>query len=151
MWLRAARTFLALQRESVDLALSSPGDPHENAIAATVAAALTLAHLRRERPNTAALLITQRRERLLDQPLPDRLAADLKALDKELLEVLRTLARAVWARTDRAAVETIAACVVDVPTALLFRRRPTHLDHERLIEAAVTGIIEHAPPRDRHR
>jgi AcrR family transcriptional regulator len=146
MWLRGARLFLAHQRRSIEAALAGRGTPRENALAATIAAARTFADLRRERPDTAAFLMSHRRERLLDERLPAELAAALRELDRELLSMLRRLAEALWDRTDRVAVDTVAACVVDLPTALLASRRPRRVDAEHVLAAAVRGIIEHAPP-----
>lgn len=147
MWLRAARLFLARQRQAVDKALSAPGDADTNAVQATIAAAMTIADLRKDRPNTAGLLTTHRRERLLEEELPKPLAADLQALDRELRGLLRTLAQALWGRTDRPAIETVAVCVVDLPSALLFDRRPMQLDPQRLLETAITAILQHPPPQ----
>jgi AcrR family transcriptional regulator len=148
MWLRGARLFLRLQQEAVEQALAGPGTPAANAVAATIAAANTLADLGKTRPNTAALLTSQRRERLLEEDLPAGLASALRDLDRELLAVLHTLAQALWGRIDRLAIETVAACVVDLPSALLPRRRPRQIDPRPLLAAAISGILASEPPVD---
>jgi hypothetical protein len=60
----------------------------------------------------------------------------------------------VWERTDRFAVEAIAACVVDIPGGMLRRAliegRPADEATERRIEAAVRAILAlplDPPPR----
>ena len=143
MWLRAARRFLALQRDAVSEVLGAAApDP----VAAVVAAARTLSVLRARHPASTRLLTTQRRDALLDTGLlPDELAADLRDLDGEVVDLLRTLARAMWNRDDRAAVETIAICVVDLPTALLVNRRQRTIDVLDLLDAAVKAILARTP------
>ena len=147
VWLRAARRFLTLQRASVEEVLAE--DP-ERAVQATVAAASTLLGLRRVHPASAELLFSQRREALLGSGLlPDELAADLQRLDDELLALLRILARALWDRADRAAVETVAVCVVDLPTGLLLDRRPRSIDTAVLLDAAVRAVLAQPLPERR--
>ena len=147
VWLRAARRFLTLQRQSVEALLAEGPD---RAVDATVAAAGTLVTLRRQHPGSAGLLFTQRREALLGSGLlPGELAADLQQLDDELLDLLRTLARALWKRADRAAVETVAVCVVDLPTGLLIDRRSRSIDTTVLLEAAVRAVLAQPLPERR--
>lgn len=148
-WLRAARRFLALQRTAVDEALAAGGS--DAPVAATVAAALTLRDLGREHPATARLLTTQRREALLTADVPADLADALRGLDGELLTLLRDLARALWDRADRVAVETVAVCVVDLPTATLVPRRPQRIDPAPLLEAAVRATLAVPLPPARRR
>lgn len=151
MWLRAARRFLALQRAAVDAALAAGG--RDAPVAATLAAAMTLRDLQRDHPASARLLTTQRREALLTADVPAELADALRGLDGELLALLRSLARALWERADRVAVETVAVCVVDLPTAMLVPRRPQAIDTAPLLEAAVraTLAVPLPPPSTRAR
>jgi AcrR family transcriptional regulator len=159
VWLRAARRFLALQRDAIDEALAGDGGRDggrdgdggghrgDRAVAATLAAATALVRLRRAHPGSAELLFAQRREALLGSgQLPEALADALAALDDELLDALRTLARALWDRADRAAVETVAVCVVDLPTALLVERRPRTIDTAGLLDAAVRAVLAEPLP-----
>ncbi len=143
MWLRAARRFLALQREAVDRRLgAADADPREAAIAATVAAASTPTLLARTAPHSAAVLLGQRREAILAEGgLPDELSSDLRALDRDLVAIMRTLADALFGRHDRQAVDTVAVCVVDLPTALLRSRHERRIDALAALEAAVRGVI----------
>jgi hypothetical protein len=80
---------------------------------------------------------------------PDELAADLQRLDDELLGLLRTLARALWRRADRPAVETVAVCVVDLPTGLLIDRRQRTIDTTALLDAAVRAVLAQPLPKRR--
>jgi AcrR family transcriptional regulator len=111
-WLRAASDFLDLQTELVD---ASDG------VDAVVAAADAPAVFAERRPDAARMLLTVKRDQLLGPHLPTELADALIALDKRVVSLLVRLAHLVWGRRDRAAVEVLTTCVVDLPTAL-FRR-----------------------------
>jgi hypothetical protein len=56
---------------------------------------------------------------------------------------------ALWDRADRAAVETVAVCVVDLPTGLLIDRRPRTIDTTVLLDAAVRAVLAQPLPRRR--
>jgi AcrR family transcriptional regulator len=143
LWLRAARRFLALQRDAVDRHLGNPElDAREAAIEATVAAASTPALLARTAPNSATVLLEQRRDAVLAEGgLPDELSTDLRALDRELVAVMRTLADALYGRHNRQAVDTVAVCIVDLPSALLNSRHERKIDALAALDAAVRGVI----------
>ncbi len=145
MWLRAARRFLELQRTTVEECLErSP--TWEGAVEATIAAASTYELLRRQHPTSAQLLLEYRRERLLDDGLPDELAVPLRALEGELVDVMRGLASALWGRVDRYTVDVVAVCVVDLPPGLLSGRRPRVIDPLDSLAAAVRGVLATTPP-----
>lgn len=145
MWLRAARRFLAVQREAVDACLErSP--THEGAVEATIAAASTYELLRHQHPASAQLLLEYRRETLLDDGLSDELAAQLRALEGELVDVMRRLAVALWGRADRFTVDVVAVCVVDLPPGLLSGWRPRVVDPLDSLAAAVRGVLSLTPP-----
>lgn len=147
LWLRAARRFLDLQRSAVDAELAA-GDGWEAAVSATIAAATTLRDLREASTSTAEVLIRHRREVLIDEGLPDDLTDDLRALDADLLTILRRLADSLFGRHDRRAVETVAICVVDLPPALLNGRRERLVDPVAALAAAVRGVLEAATKAD---
>lgn len=145
MWLRAAKRFLAVQREAVDACLErSP--THEGAIEATIAAASTYELLSHQYPASAQLLLEYRREMLLDDGLSDELAAQLRALEGELVDVMRRLAVALWGRADRFTVDVVAVCVVDLPPGLLNGWRPRVVDPLDSLAAAVRGVLATTPP-----
>ncbi len=144
MWVRAARRFLGVQRAAIDAALGREGD---TAIEATVVASTTIADMTDEWPNAAAVLRGQSRDALIGPALPGPLLAEIERLDGALLEQLRRLADALWQRTDRAAVETVAACVVDIAGALLLNPRPRIIDERAAVRAAVEGVLRQEPSR----
>jgi AcrR family transcriptional regulator len=139
-WLQRARQFLEVQRTAVDAALAA-GD----AVGAVQAAADAPARLHGIEPSAARLLTALRRDDLLTDGVPEAVAADLRALDRDLAAVLRRLARAVWDRTDRAAVDVVTTCVVRLPSALLFpgiragRLLPLH---RRQLAVAVAAVLD---------
>lgn len=143
MWLRAGNRFLDLQRAAVAEHLGD-GAGYDDAVAATVAAACTPAVLAAQAPATAKLLLEHRRETILDEGLPEPLSTELQALDDQLLQIMRTLASALFGRRDRRAIETVAVCVVDLPTALLNSRRKRAIDPLATLEAAVRGVLTSA-------
>ncbi len=145
MWLRAANRFLDLQRAAVAERLGD-GAGYDDAIAATIAAAATPAVLAATAPATAKLLLEQRRETIIEKGLPEPLSTQLQALDAQLLALMRTLADALFGRRDRRAVETVAVCIVDLPTALLNPRRQRIIDPLATLEAAIRGILASAAP-----
>ena len=115
-----------------------------------VAAAQAPVTFARLRPASATLLLDVRRDEVLADEVPEELATDLRDLDTALTAVMVRLAQAVWQRRDAAAVDVIAACIVDLPTALLLRRRRLHrpLAGDRL-DAAVRAVLAVGPPPTR--
>lgn len=152
LWLRAAGDFLDLQVELVD---ATPGSGHEAAVEAVAAAAMVPAILADRRPAAARMLTTVRRDQLLGPKVPDELAEAMYALDRRLIALLTRLSRALWGRADRASVEVVTMCVVDLPTAF-FRRalsepsadgRPMiGSDRRERLEAAVRAVLALPPP-----
>lgn len=145
MWLRAARRFLDEQRRAVEAARAAGG----SAVDATVAAALTLAVFRRSHPDAARVLGEYRRESLVREGLPAPIVADLAALDDELLVLLRELADGLWQRRDRRAIETVAVCLVDLPSVLFGGERERIVDTEAMLRVAVEAILATPPERPR--
>lgn len=137
-WLRAARRFLDLQRGAIDRDLPD----REAAIEATVAVASVPAVLARTAPDSAKVLLGQRRDAILAEGgLSEALSQELRDLDRELLAIMRSLADALFGCRDRRAVDTVAVCVVDLPTALLLRRPERRIDALAALDAAIRGVI----------
>ncbi|MEV0671515.1 TetR/AcrR family transcriptional regulator [Mycobacterium sp. NPDC050441] len=138
VWLRAGRRFLALQRELVDAA-----NQGTDAIAAAAYAPVIFAE---RRPDSARLLLQLRREQVLGPDLPEELADQSHALEKQLVDLMIELAMAAWDRRDRAAVDTVTTCIVDLPTAILLHRNrltdPTARHH---LNAAVAAVLAVGP------
>jgi len=137
-WLRRAQRFLAVQKAGMDEALEAGSGTR-----AVQAAADAPARLAEEDPRAAQLLVTLQRDDLLTDGVAPAVADGLRALDAELVDTMRRLARAMWDRADAAAVDVVTTCVVRLPAALLFgeiragRVRP----HTRAQLAAAVGAV----------
>ncbi|MDV6299467.1 helix-turn-helix domain-containing protein [Dietzia maris] len=146
-WLRAARRFLDLQRDMVEAVLAG-GDPSEAAADAVVAAADAPAQFVLDHPSSGRFLLTVRRSDLLGSAdLPADVAAELRELDHGLTDLFVMLSRALWGRADRASVDVIRDCVVELPNALLLRgrRAPTPVVRDR-ITVCVRAVLALGPP-----
>jgi len=112
---------------------------------AVVAVALAPVEFVRRFPASARLFFAQRRDQLFAGDLPADLDADLRAAHRRFVELMITLARGVWDRGDRSAVEAISVCVVDLPSGILRRRlledRGADEATSARIEAAVRAIL----------
>ncbi|WP_295648813.1 TetR/AcrR family transcriptional regulator [uncultured Dietzia sp.] len=167
VWLRAARRFLALQQDMVRAArasaLASTPDPGpgpgstavvdavaDAAIDAVVAAADAPARFLTERPESGRFLLAVSRTELLGSAdLPDDLAAELDGLDQELADLFVALSSDLWGRGDRACVDVVRDCVVELPTALLLRgRRDPDASARQRIAACVRAVLALGPPLD---
>jgi AcrR family transcriptional regulator len=132
-WVRAARRFLALQRQAVD-AESQP-------VRAVIAAADAPAVFSEQYPSSARLILGVPREELIGDT-PAEVQAELRALDTELRDLLIHLSIAMWDRKDAASVAVIEDCVVGLPTGLMLRRpMPPSADTRRRLAAAVQAIL----------
>lgn len=137
-WMRAGRRFLDLQRALVDAASTGT--------AAIVAAAQAPAVFAEDHPASARLVLLFPPHEIAAVGLPDDLADEVASLQKHLLALMIELAQSAWGRRDRAAVDTVTTCIVDLPTAVLLHRDrlgdPTALRHLR---AAVHAVLEIGP------
>jgi AcrR family transcriptional regulator len=132
-WVRAARRFLALQRQAVD----AEDDP----IRAVVAAADAPAVFSEQYAASARLWLAIPREELIGEA-PAEVQAELRALDTDLRNMLIRLSIAVWDRKDAESVGVIEDCVVGLPTGLLLRRpMPPTNNARRRLAAAVEAIL----------
>jgi AcrR family transcriptional regulator len=140
-WLRAARRFLSVHTELVDSALDN-----DSGIAAVVAAAEAPAVFAQRFPQSSRLLVGVHRHQLLDDDLTADVAGELAALDRVLVGLMIRLSTNLWGRKDSRAVDTITACIVDLPTAMLLSRNrindPTAREH---LKVAVRAVLEVGP------
>jgi AcrR family transcriptional regulator len=144
-WLRAGRRFLTVQNTLVDQALSETG--LRAAVAAVAAAADAPVVFAEQYPDSSKLLLTVRREELLNSDLPDEIAMELRDLDRLLVGLMIRLAVNVWDRKDARAVDTITTCIVDLPTAILLRRdRLGNVTAREHLRAAVRAVLDIGPP-----
>ena len=149
-WLRAGRRFLALQTAMVDEAFAKPGKGV--AVDAVVAAADAPVAFAEKFPDSARLVLSVRREEVLAGDVPVDVAAELRDLDRLLVELMIRLAMRMWDRKDAAAVDVITSCVVDLPTALLLRRkRLGNATAREQLHAAVRAVLTVGPPPPRRR
>jgi AcrR family transcriptional regulator len=132
-WVRAARRFLALQKQAVD----AEAEP----VRAVIAAADAPAVFSDQYPSSARLILGISREELIGEAPPD-VQAELRALDTDLRDLLIRLSIAMWDRKDAASVAVIEDCVVGLPTGLMLRRPlPPTIDTRRRLAAAVEAIL----------
>jgi AcrR family transcriptional regulator len=144
-WLRAGRRFLTAQNTLVDQALAKAGQ--RAAVAAVLAAADAPAIFAEQYPDSSKLLLTVRRDELLDSDLPDEIRAELSDLDRLLVGLMIRLAVNLWDRKDARAVDTITTCIVDLPTAILMRRnRLGNTTAREHLRAAVRAVLDVGPP-----
>ncbi|MFE6509261.1 TetR/AcrR family transcriptional regulator [Nocardioides sp. NPDC057767] len=112
---------------------------------AVVAVALTPVEFVRRFPASARLFFAQRRDQLFSADLPPEVETELSSVQEKFVKVLIALARGVWDRGDRIAVEAIAVCVVDLPGGILRRRllegREADEATAARLEAAVRAIL----------
>jgi AcrR family transcriptional regulator len=132
-WVRAARRFLALQKQAVDA--------EDEPVRAVIAAADAPAVFSEQYPSSARLILGTPREDLIGGA-PAEVQAELQALDTDLRNLLIRLSIAVWDRKDAASVAVIEDCVVGLPTGLMLRRpMPPTNDTRRRLAAAVEAIL----------
>ncbi|WP_054813731.1 helix-turn-helix domain-containing protein [Nocardia arizonensis] len=164
-WLRAARRFLDVQTGLVDAhPAPAPDDPpksdraepfpredHDLAVAAIVAAADAPGVFTERFPYSSRLLLTVSRDQLIGEKLPATLAEELADADRALVRLMVRLARRLWGRGDRRAVEVMTTCLVDLPTAILLRRdRITDPLAREHLRAAVRAVLAVGPNPNPH-
>lgn len=142
-WLRAARRFLDVQTELVDAALA---DTAADPVDAVVAAAQAPAVFYERRRQSAELVWRVQRDQLLGPDLPASLAAELKDLDRQLIDLMVRLSSHLWDRRDGAAVDAITVCIVDLPTAIILSRNRISNSWARdRLTAAVRAVLAAEP------
>ncbi|GAB2451272.1 TetR/AcrR family transcriptional regulator [Nocardia tengchongensis] len=138
-WIRAAQRFLAVQAEQVGQA--------EDPVAAVLAAAEAPAVFAEQHPLSTQLFLRVRRTDLFGDDLPEDQRAALDAPQRELVELMKQLARRLWERADPAAIDTLTICLVDLPTAILLHRdRLANPLARRQLRAAVQAVLHVGPP-----
>jgi AcrR family transcriptional regulator len=136
-WLRALQRF---QR----CALSAAADP--DPLAAAVAMAGSQVTFAREQPEDATLLLTLRRDDLLDADPGEQLRASLDAINEPLRARLRELTQALRAGSSPRARDAVTRAVVDLPNAAVRRHArggappPTWLQED--VAAAARKLLE---------
>lgn len=148
-WLRAARRFFDVQTELVDAALADKAaDPVDAVVAAAQAPAVFYERWRQ----SAQLAWRVQRDQLLGPDLPASLAAELKDLDRQLIDLMVRLSSHLWDRRDGAAVDAITVCIVDLPTAIILSRNRISNSWARdRLSAAVRAVLADEPTPTRRK
>lgn len=148
-WLRRARQFLDTQRHHVTQARTSAAG-EQRGPAAVVAAADAVAAFGIDEPRAAQLLTRIDRDAVLVDGVGEDLARQLRALDREISDLMRELADELWGRWDEEAALVMNTCLVRLPAALLFpslrHGRADARDREHL-RAAVGAVLALHPRR----
>ena len=113
MWLRGVRRSQARFLEP----LAANGDPVE----AAVAAGLAIHDFAQQKPADARLLAALRREDLVGEVTDPALVAALSEVNDQLRAALTALARRLYGRASRDAVERTTCAVVDLPQGAVRR------------------------------
>ncbi|WP_082956091.1 TetR/AcrR family transcriptional regulator [Mycobacterium sp. E3339] len=141
-WLRAGHRFLSAQTDLID---ATPAGDGVDAVVAAAEAPAVFAH---QHPESSQLLLTVCRDELLGLQTPPDIAAQLRDLDRLLVQTMIRLARLLWDRKDAAAVDVITTCIVDLPTAILLRRnRIDDQGARERLRAAVKAVLDVGEPR----
>ncbi|MEI7054245.1 TetR/AcrR family transcriptional regulator [Nocardioides sp. CCNWLW239] len=150
LWLRSWARLGDLMTEAMS---AEPAEADARGVDAVVGVALAPVEFVRRFPASARLFFAQRRDQLFSGDLPDEVEEEMNAAQARFVELLIRLARGVWGRGDRIAVEAISVCVVDLPGGILRRcliegREADDATAVRL-EAAVRAILG-VPLEPRH-
>lgn len=111
-WLRALEGF---QRRALAAAA------HPNPLEAAVAMATSQVNFASKQPEDARLLLTLRRDDLLDADPDDGFRARMDAINAPLETTVAELTRALRGRSDAHALDAVTRAVVDLPNAAIRR------------------------------
>jgi AcrR family transcriptional regulator len=135
-WLRALGRFQ-------QCALTAAG--HPKPLEAAVAMATSQVRFAREQPDDARLLLTLRRNDLLDASPDEAFRANLNVLNAPLEAMLIELTKALVKRSDTRALDAVTRAVVDLPNSAIRRhargegKLPSWLEED--IETAVRRLL----------
>jgi AcrR family transcriptional regulator len=113
LWIRAVERSQTRFLE----ALESDTEP----VNCAAAAALSIYDFARDEPGDARLLVSLRREDLVQMPLPPDLAKNLADLNRPIEEAIASLTRRLFGRLSRQRAEQTALAVFDLPYGALRR------------------------------
>jgi AcrR family transcriptional regulator len=124
-------------------AVEEGDDPFDDA----VAAALSIYDFAREEPGDARLLVSIRREDLVQMPLTADVAEELRGLNRPIEEAIRSLARRLFGRAGKDQIEQTALAVFDLPHGALRRhlasgKRPPAALRAPLARAVRASLVE---------
>lgn len=142
-WLRALEHF---QRRA--LAAAENPDP----LLAAVSMASSQVGFAREQPEDARLLLTVRRDDLLDADPGDEFRTQLDAINAPLAATLTKLTRALRGRAGARATDEVTRAVVDLPNAAVRRHMrdsdalPSWLEHD--VATAARRLLQSPRPHE---
>jgi AcrR family transcriptional regulator len=112
MWIRAIRRSQAMFLAQLD---------HPDAMEAALAAALSLYDFSNTHPADARLLASMRREDLIESTVAPRLQRELAELNRPIQTALTALARRLFGRSTKSAVEATISATADIPLGAIRR------------------------------
>jgi AcrR family transcriptional regulator len=136
MWLRGVRRSQARFLEQ----LTAGGDPLE----AAVAAGLAIHDFAAEEPADARLLAALRREDLVGDVTDTALAAALQQVNDELRTAVSGLARRLYGRATRDAIERTTCAVIDLPQGAIRRHLVQGVPVPRGVRSQLAAAIRAA-------
>ena len=134
MWLRGVRRSQALFLEPLN---AGGGDP----MASAVAAGLAIHDFARENPADARLLAALRREDLVSDVSDPALVIDLQKVNAELRAAVTSLARRLYGRATRDAVERTTCGVIDLPQGAIRRHLIEGTDIPQAVRSQLVAAI----------
>jgi AcrR family transcriptional regulator len=143
MWLRGVRRSQARFLE----ALNAGGDPIE----AAIASGLAIHDFATEEPADARLAAALRREDLVGEVTDPALAAALQQVNDELRAAVSALARRLYGRATRDAIERTTCAVIDLPQGAIRRHLVQGVAVPRGVRsqlaAAIRAALRHPPTK----
>jgi AcrR family transcriptional regulator len=133
MWLRGLRRSQARFLEP----LNAGGDP----LVAAVAAGLAIHDFAKEEPTDARLLASLRREDLVGEVTDASLVEALTQANDDLHAAVAALARRLFGRATRAAIERTTCAVIDIPQGAIRRHLVQGVDIPRGVRAQLAASI----------
>jgi AcrR family transcriptional regulator len=133
MWLRGVRRSQARFLEP----LAAGGDP----MPAAVAAGLAIHDFAKENPADARLLAALRREDLVGEVSDPALVAELKQVNDQLRAAVSALARRLYGRATRDAVERTSCGVIDLPQGAIRRHLVAGAEIPRGVRSQLVAAI----------
>jgi AcrR family transcriptional regulator len=137
MWVRSVRRSQACFIAELEL---------EDAYEAAVAAGLAIHDFALAHPGDARLLASLRRVDLVESVTDPQLSASLEGLNDPLVESLRALARRLYGRGSRQAVERTRLAVIDLPQGAVRRHlvsgTPIPRSTRPQLAAAIRGALD---------
>jgi AcrR family transcriptional regulator len=134
MWLRGVRRSQALFLEPLN---AGGGDP----MASAVAAGLAIHDFARENPADARLLAALRREDLVSDVSDPALVIDFQKVNAELRTAVTSLARRLYGRATRDAVERTTCGVIDLPQGAIRRHLIEGTDIPQAVRSQLVAAI----------